>query len=196
MRKTKTTGTSSHTWIFPATKTEYRVKSNECITQPNNIIDKVSYKTMRKVDLDSLGDEVHYDKKNNVAIVDTTGVLFAVFKDNMLKGAWKDVNLNVGEILEAEQAGVIHMSLPIEPIKQCETHIRPFLENIDQSFHNWNNFFVEFRVADGARGWADTRTGLVGELVSTGKKKGLIDDRVLNKRFSIWMRIKAKYVLY
>ena len=196
MRKTKSTGTSSHTWIFPATKTEYRVKSDECITQPTNVIDKIAYKTWRKVDLDSVGDEVHYDKKNNVALVDTSGVVFAVFKDNMLQGAWKDLQLPVGEILDAEKAGVTHLSLPPECIRNCEEHIRPFLENIDQSFHNWNNFFVEFKIADGAQSWNDTRRGLVGEQMNTGKTRGVIDNRALNKRFGIWMRLKAKYVLY
>ena len=196
MRKTKSTGTSSHTWIFPATKTEYRVKSDECITQPTNIFDKVAYKTWRKVDIESLGDEVHYDKKNNVALVDTSGVIFAVFKDNMLQGAWKEQQLPVGEILEAERAGVTHLSLPPECIKHCEEHIRPYLENIDKSFHNWNNFFVEFKIGDGAQTWNDTRKGLVGEMMSSGKTRGVIDDRSLNKRFGIWMRLKAKYVLY
>lgn len=195
MVRSKITEKGKYTWVFPPAHGQaYHKTVNECITKPNNIFDRVMYKTWKKCDHNTLKEEIKYDDKDGVAIVRTDGVVYEVLRDNMLEGTWE--NLPVNEILEAvENHGVRRIEIPMDVAQHIEEWIKPRLDNIDKAFVNWNDFNVEFFRADGATNWADTR-GLVGNLADTGKGKSALSDRKLNERFSVWMRIKTRYVLY
>lgn len=189
---------SRYNWIVE--KETPTTTVNQTLFEPDNLFTKYMYEKLEKLDIESLNNQIRFEKDPNAphALMDPNGFAWQIMMKNVYQGNFPGVEQDLLEIHDSVQNNrnrAVFVKVPVDVAREVHAAIEQPLKSIESSFVDMRKFTCTFERADNQH-WNSTQ-GLIGAAAAADQDtKNYLKANALNNEYSASVKIMIKYIVY